>query len=220
MIILALDTSTSGCSAALWQDGIILARRGALMERGQSEALMPMVIAVMAEAELDFAALDLVAVTVGPGAFTGIRIGLATARAIGLAADIPVAGVTTTEAIAHAVTAEERRGRPLLVAVDARRADVFVQLFPADEPAAPPVARLPAAAAELGGGALLLAGDGATRLAALMPQAQLSAASPAPDAAVVADLAARHWKDGRALPPTPLYLRPPDVTLPPTGRSP
>ena len=76
MIVLAMDTSTSACSAALWADGRILARRLSPMARGQSEALMPMVAEVMAEAGLDFKALDLLAVSVGPGAFTGLRIGL------------------------------------------------------------------------------------------------------------------------------------------------
>jgi len=222
MIVLGLDTSASGCSAAVWRDGGVLARRFALMGRGQSEALMPMVTAVMAEAGLDFAAPTLVAVTVGPGAFTGIRIGLATARAIGLAAGIPVAGVTTTEAIAHGVPEAERRGRPLLVAVDAKRADVFAQVFAADlSAAAPPTALLPEAAAALvGGAAVLLAGDGASRLAALLPLAEMSAAAPTPDAAVVAGLAARRWREGRALAPAPLYLRPPDVTPPPGYRPP
>ena len=100
MRLLALDTATSACSAALWQDGTVLARHLQPMARGQSEALLPMVAAVMAEAGLAFADLDLLAVTVGPGTFTGIRIGLAAARGLALATGLPLAGIATTEAVA------------------------------------------------------------------------------------------------------------------------
>ena len=96
--ILALDAATTACSAALWVDGKIVARRFQAMNRGQAEALLPMVAEVLAEAQMTKP--DLIAVTVGPGAFTGIRIGLAAARGLGLAWNIPVAGISTTLALA------------------------------------------------------------------------------------------------------------------------
>lgn len=217
MIILAFDTSTAACSAAVWRDGEILARRFAPMARGQSEALVPMIVAVMAEAGLSYAELTLIGVTVGPGAFTGVRIGLATARAMGLATGRPVAGLLTTEAIAHNVPEAERKARTVLVAVDAKRADVFVQPFDADLTALSEVrGMLPEAAPQLGYGAPLLVGDGAARVLPHLPGAVVSEALGVPDAAVVAAVLARTWPDGRALPAEPVYLRPPDVTLPGT----
>ena len=82
MKILALDTATSSCSVAIWADAVKAARATA-MERGHAEALMTMVVEAMAEAGVAFPDIDLVAVTVGPGSFTGLRIGLAAARGMG-----------------------------------------------------------------------------------------------------------------------------------------
>lgn len=188
------------------------------MARGQAEVLMPMILATLADARVGWPDIDLIGVTVGPGTFTGLRIGLAAARGIALAGGLPVAGVTTCEAIAHGVPAEERRGRTLLVVVDSKRADLFVQPFAEDlTPLGPPAGRRPEDAARLVEGPLLLAGDGASQLLALRPDAALASGSGFPDAAVVAALAEQRFAEGLALPPDPLYLRPPDVTLP--GRS-
>lgn len=215
MKVLALDSTTSACSAALWLDGDVRARRFALMARGQSEVLIPMVSQVMDEAGEDFAGLDLLAVTVGPGAFTGIRIGLAAARALALAAKKPLAGISTMEAVAAAIPAPERAGRTLLVAMDSKRDDIWVQAFAADlTPLCDPRALLPADAAASVAGPVLLAGDAAALVAPFLPHAPLSAAPGCPDAAIVAGLAAARWLAGTALAPEPLYLRPPDVTMP------
>ncbi len=92
---------------------------------------MPMIQGVMEEAGLAWADLALIGVTVGPGAFTGIRIGLAAARGMALAGGFAIAGVGSCEAVAHAVPAEERRGRSLLVAIDSKRSDLFFQTFDA-----------------------------------------------------------------------------------------
>ena len=214
MLVLAIDTSTSACSAALWRDGTILAHRLRDMARGQSEVLIPMVAEVLAEAGLGFAALDLLAVTVGPGAFTGLRIGLAAARGLALASGLPLAGVTTPLAVAAAVPAAERQGRIIVAAVDSRRDEAWVQAF--DENLAPRgevEALLPEQAASRFSGPVVLVGDAAPRLLALMPQAMMASSPGWPDAAVVAPLAAELWAKGEALAPEPLYLRPPDVTL-------
>ena len=103
MKVLALDTATASCSVAVMCDGDIRARQFTTMDRGQAEALMPMVEWAMAEARLDFRNLDLVATTVGPGSFTGLRVGLAAARGLALAARLPIVGVTTLEALVHGV---------------------------------------------------------------------------------------------------------------------
>lgn len=214
MNVLAFDCSTHSCSAAVRGAGRLLARRAEVMARGQAEVLMPMVEAVLAEAGLDWPSIGLIGVTVGPGAFTGLRIGLAAARGMALAGRLPVAGVTTFDAIAHAVPPDQRRGRILLVAIDSKRADLLVQPFDDELRAlAEPVSVLPAAAARLFDGPLLLAGDAAARLSVERPDAALASAAGSPDAAVVALLAEARFAAGLALPPHPLYLRPPDVTV-------
>jgi tRNA threonylcarbamoyladenosine biosynthesis protein TsaB len=208
MKILALETSGASCSVAVLAAGVIAAHRREAMLRGQSEALLPMVRDTMREAGLGFAALDLVAVTVGPGAFTGIRIGLAAARGIGLAAGKPVLGITTFDAIGEAA------GWPpcLLAAVDSRREDVvFLQMLPDGAPA--PVAP-DAVARWVPPGPIPVAGDAAERVAALLG-ARAELLDALPDATAVARLAAKRGRPGEALaPPRPLYLRAPDTTVP------
>lgn len=212
MKVLALDSATSACSVALWADGNVLARRFSAMARGQSEALVPMVAEILDEAGLSFSGLDLLAVTVGPGAFTGIRIGLAAARGLALATGLPLAGVTTLEAVAAGVPMAERAGRTLIVALDSKRDEMWVQAFAEDlAPLSAPEALLPERIAGRFPGPLVVAGDCAQRFAS--GQVALSQAPGLPDAAIVAALAARHWQDGTALAPAPLYLRPADVTI-------
>lgn len=217
--VLAFDCSVSACSAAVVGDGAVLAWRFAAMARGQSEALMPMIQDCLATAGLGWSDVGLVGVTVGPGSFTGLRIGLAAARGIALAGGIPLAGVTSCEAVAHAVPDAERKGRTILVAIDGKRADLFAQPFSEDlRPLADPAALMPDEAARLAAGPVVLAGTAAGRLAASLPGAVLSAASGIPDARVVARLALARWQAGTALAPVPLYLRPPDVTMPGAAR--
>lgn len=215
MIVLAMDTSTSACSAALWTEGRVLARRLKVMGRGQSEVLMPMVADVLAEAGLGFADLSLLAVTVGPGAFTGLRIGLAAARGLALATGLPLAGVSTTLAVAAAVPAEERAGRAILAALESHRDDKWLQLFDASlTPLSEIRALVPERAAELATGPVVVTGDCAALVAPHLADARMASGPGHPDAALVAELAAGLWAEGKALPPEPLYLRDADVTLP------
>ena len=218
--ILALDSATSSCSAALWSDGTVLAERFAFMERGQSEALMPMIRTVLAEGDLRFDDLDLIAATVGPGAFTGLRICLATARALALAAHLPVVGVTTFEVVA---VAQDPINMPLLVAIDSKRTDCYIQLFDKNLAAlGEPKAVLPAAvAAMLPSGGVALAGTAADEVAIALAASGFEAnrlrGHDFPHAVQVARLAAKRAdrtmpRYGEA-PPEPLYLRPPDVTV-------
>lgn len=226
MQVLALDAATNACSAALWRDGAIVARRFEAMVRGHAEVLMPIVQAVAGEAGIAANAVDLFAVTVGPGAFTGIRIGLAAARGMALAAGRPCLGVTTMAAVAEAVPEAERQRAPLLVALETKRADVYAQFFAPDltpfaEARALPVGELVATAHTLGRH-FVLVGDAAARVAGPLAEAGLaldhSGTPGVPDAAVVAAIAARRWQAlGRPAmlePPRPLYLRAPDVTFP------
>lgn len=216
MIILAIDASTSACSAALLRDGQIAAHTSALMARGQSEALLPMVATVMTEAGQAFAGLDLIAVTVGPGAFTGLRIGLAAARGLALACGRPLAGLPTPLVVAAAVPEAERANHVLVVALDSRRDLPWVQFFTPDLVPLGPVEALDpvAVAARLSGRPALIAGDAAIGLAATLPGARVASSPGWPEARWLAILAADRWPRGETLPPEPLYLRAPDVTLP------
>lgn len=222
MLVLALDAAMSACSAALWSNSRTLARIVRPMERGHAEALMPMVERVMAEGGRTYAELDLVAATVGPGAFTGIRIGLAAARGIALAAQKPCAGVTTLEVLAAAAQVAHKGA--VLAAVESRRTDVFVQAFdgsgvPLGEAAAlPPEGLAEFVRAHSLAPGFVLAGDGAARAAAALARAGLEAAicesASVPDPVLVAAIAAARHGQASALAPKPFYLRAPDVTFP------
>lgn len=229
MKLLAIDTASSACSAALLSGDRIVAARSETMERGHAEALVPMVADILASASANCPGgvmdLDCLAVTVGPGAFTGVRIGLATAGGMAAAAGLPLVGLTTLEVVA---AAEPSEGRPLLVALNSKRRDVYVQLFDAGGHAlTAPQALLPEAIPSLLPGApIALTGDGCAPVADVLRDAgydvrQLSGPGR-PDAAVLARLAAARTGDGTTLPapgtvPRPLYLRAPDVTLPKSG---
>jgi tRNA threonylcarbamoyladenosine biosynthesis protein TsaB len=225
--LLALDAAGSACSAAAWRSGAVVAHRLEAMSRGQSERLMPMIEEVMDEAGLAYSALDAIAVTRGPGAFTGVRIGLAAARGLALAWDRPIIAVSTLEAVAAATADAERRDRTILVLLDAKRADLYVQAFDPDlAPLSDPEALAPEMIVQgLPPGPLLLAGDGIGQarraLDALGRDLLVSRAPALCDAAQVAALAAcRALPAADAPAPTALYLRAPDVTPPPAARSP
>jgi tRNA threonylcarbamoyladenosine biosynthesis protein TsaB len=224
--LLAFDAAGAACSAAVWAEGGLAARRFVEMRRGQSEHLMPMIEAVMAEGGLAYGELDLIAVTRGPGGFTGVRIGLATARALALAARRPLLGIDNFTVVAAGLTAEQRRGRTLAVLLDAKRSDLYAAVYDADgRLRQPPTALAPAAlAAQLPDGPLLLAGDAVDQIRPLLAarQGEIEVAREArlADAAVLADLAAATpLSEVPEAAPEPLYLRPPDVTPPRQGRS-
>jgi len=219
--ILAFDTAMSACSAALWENGAVCARRFEAMARGQAEALVPMITDLMDEAGIKFSGLDLIAVTVGPGAFTGLRIGLAAARGMALAAAVPCLGITTLEAVAEGVPEEERTGAPLLVVLTTKRQDVYAQVFDARlAPLSSPRVLLPDKLMEMvPAGRVVVAGDAAGEVVALLGtrgiDAAPSTAAGLPDAAMIAAIAARRWTPGdEVAAPTPLYLRPPDAKIP------
>jgi tRNA threonylcarbamoyladenosine biosynthesis protein TsaB len=217
--VLAFDTAGNGCSAAVLRDGEVAARRFAAMARGQSEQLLPMIDTVLGEASVAIATLDLIAVTVGPGAFTGLRIGIAAARGLALASGVPALGITSFAAVAAQVPRAALAGRPLVVALDSRRAELYLQAFdtggvPLGDGALVPPADL---AGWVPSGPLLLVGDAAPTLATALAGRHPEVV-PGPgiaDAADIARLAASAWRPGlRPEPPRPLYLRAPDTTAP------
>src|SRR6516162_1830595 len=129
-VVLAFDSAGSTCSVAVAVGDTILCAERILTVHGQAEALLPMVDAAMRKAAVPPAGLDLIATTVGPGSFTGIRVGLAAARGIALATDARLIGVTSFVATA-AGTAQSNLSetRFLLVALESRREDLYIQFF-------------------------------------------------------------------------------------------
>lgn len=224
MRILALDSSGAACSAALWAEGAVRARRFEALERGHAERLIPLVLETMADSDVGLGAVDLFAATTGPGGFTGLRVGLATLRGLALAAGRPMLGVTSLEALAHGTLPRERRARRLLVLIESKRAELYAQAF--DETLAPESAALAlspeALATRFGDRPLLLAGDGASRARGTFEAAGLDVREASTlslvDAAVVAALAAERAAEARAEPPKALYLRAPDAM--PSGSPP
>jgi tRNA threonylcarbamoyladenosine biosynthesis protein TsaB len=217
--ILAFDCATIRCSAVVWEDGSVRARAASDRPHGATEALVPMLQRVLAAASVSLQDMDRLAVTVGPGHFTGLRAGLAVARGLVLATGLPAVAVTTLEAVAAAVAPELRRERTVLAAIDSKRAEPYLQVFSGDlEPLSPAVARVPdefARSHHLPAD-VLVAGDAAGPLADALRLAGrnpfLATSDPQPDAAVVAAIAAaRAPVDG---PLRPFYLHPPAVKLP------
>ncbi len=198
------------------------------MDRGHAEILMPMIVGTLARAGLGFAGIAALAVTVGPGSFTGIRIAVAAARGLALALDRPVLGVTTLEAVAQDAL-DSRDGRTAaacLVALDTRREDLYVQMFAPDgAPRTRPEAAMPQTiAARVKQPDLLVAGNRAARIAPLLRARGLRPVTAAgdgnPDAGVVARIAEGRLASGAAMrdfPAAPLYLRAPDAVRPVDG---
>ena len=208
MIVLCLDTCLSACSVAVLDGDRVLAHASEVMARGHQERLAPMAEAVMAKAQLPFSALDRIGATVGPGSFTGLRVGVAFAKGLASALGVPAVGIGALEALAA-----EARGL-VFAAIDARREQVYLQGF--DEGAAlmaPDVLPVGVAAARLAdvrqGRSVTLIGSGAPLLADAAPGARVILAGGC-DARTVARLAAARAPG----PLLPLYLRAPDARLP------
>jgi tRNA threonylcarbamoyladenosine biosynthesis protein TsaB len=224
-LLLAIETTGSACSVAIGRGAEVIAAERLAMRYGHGEALLPMIDRVLAAAALPRSALDGIAVAVGPGGFTGIRVGLGAAHGIALALDARLIGITSFAAVAACLPAGSRI---VLVALDSRREDLYVQLFDGAtaKPLAEPAAVLPETLARYVGGSVssgsvLLAGDMAeTARSALGGHFDVELASgSAPDARGVLLAASRQAERGARLDAArALYLRPPDVMLPKTRR--
>jgi tRNA threonylcarbamoyl adenosine modification protein YeaZ len=214
MLVLAIDTALDACSAVVLDTarGAIVSRESLPMVRGQAEVLMPLVQRVMEQAGVAFAALDRIAVTVGPGSFTGLRVGIAAARGIALAAGKPAVGLSTLAAFAAPHIAADEFA--VVAAIDARHGHVYLQVFgPAGRTLiAPRVAPL-AEAVAVSLGAKCITGTGAEMIAAAWPEdeprPEIIDMRAAPDIDWVARLGAAARDNQGA--PKPLYLRAPDA---------
>jgi tRNA threonylcarbamoyladenosine biosynthesis protein TsaB len=216
MLILALDTALDACAAAVLDTRAskLIAAESQAMKRGHAEALMPLIGRVMKESGLPFAALDRIAVTTGPGSFTGLRVGLSAARGIGLAASKPVVGLTTLSAYAAPVVSESGEN-PIISAIDARHDQIYFQVVSSNGSSLvrPKIAPITEAFEAARFGPPHLVGNAAQILADRWP----SDAPPpfkvealaAPDIIWVAWLGAA--VDPATAPPKPFYLRAPDA---------
>jgi tRNA threonylcarbamoyladenosine biosynthesis protein TsaB len=216
MRVFAIDTALEACSAAVLdtERDEIVARESIPMARGHAEALMPLIARVIEAAKLDFKQIDRFAVTTGPGSFTGLRVGIAAARGLGLAAGKPVVGLSTLAALAAPLIAEDD-SIPVVAAIDARHDHVYLQVFAAGGRTlvTPRVVPLGEALQLARGGAPRIIGSGAKLLAALWlgpdrPPTSVEAA-PAPGIEWVARLGASAVES--TSPPKPFYLRLPDA---------
>src|SRR3979490_2165233 len=119
MLILAIDTALDACAAAVLDtaQNRLIAQESLAMKRGHAEALMPLIARVMKESGIAFASLDRIAVTTGPGSFTGLRVGLSAARGLALAANKPAVGVTTLTAYAAPIVSQTA-DQPVIAAFD------------------------------------------------------------------------------------------------------
>ncbi|MFI5015003.1 MAG: tRNA (adenosine(37)-N6)-threonylcarbamoyltransferase complex dimerization subunit type 1 TsaB [Hyphomicrobiales bacterium] len=212
MIVLALDTALAACSVCLFDSDRdkVLASESAILGRGHAEALLPMLERVVAKLDGGWEGIARIGVVVGPGSFTGLRVGIAAARAAALATGRPAVGVTTLTALAAPLVGISD-GAPIAAAIDAKHGNLFFQVFspegrPLDEPAALP---LEEAAFRIGERPIHLVGSGSSALQAALSRAggvvKSSLAEAVPDIVCVAKLAAD--ADPRRAPPNPLYIK-------------
>lgn len=212
--LLAIDTAQANCAVAvltLTDGGETLVSRSEAIGRGHAEALMPMIEAVMGEAGVTFADIDRIAVTCGPGSFTGLRVGLSVARGFALVRQIPAVGISVLDGLA----AEARSGadgRPVLAVLEAREDEIYAAFY--DETGHPAGEPEVALRHDLAGRItpdMVLTGSAAPALAQACGLAgvKVHGTATVPDIATVARLGAAAQASG--LPPVPLYLRPPDA---------
>ena len=214
MRLLVIDTALGACTAVVFEDDRPLAVRFEPMTKGHQERLGGLVRDVMAEAGGGFDSLDRIGVTVGPGSFTGLRVGLAFAQGLGAALDRPVVGISALDALAASL--DDAAG-PVAALIDARRGQVYARLFTNGAVLGPDEAlSLEQAArriAEIGPNVALIC-NGAAVLAEDFPDLKFAriddrvAPSPEALARLTADA------DPATHPPRPLYLRAPDATPP------
>ncbi|NEI68425.1 tRNA (adenosine(37)-N6)-threonylcarbamoyltransferase complex dimerization subunit type 1 TsaB [Rhizobium lusitanum] len=207
MIVLALDTAGVDCAAAVYDSGSdsVMGEVTETIGRGHAEHLMHVVDEALAKANVALSAIERVVVTVGPGSFTGIRIGVAAARGFALSLNVPAVGVTTLEVMAAAAR-EQNPGKSVLAAIDAKREEIYLQSFdadgdPLDEARAVTIDEARTIAAAFDG---IVTGTAIARLSDAPPAER-------PDAFPIAIVARLGAGKPAGEKPKPLYLRGPDA---------
>lgn len=221
MQVLALDTAMNGCAAGVFNNDTgdcfsVVESMG----RGHAEKLVPIIQDTLIKARIDFQDLGLIATTVGPGAFTGLRIGLSTARSLGLALNIPVVGVTTLSVLVAAYLSRHETDKNILVLIETKRTDFYGQLFSSEghtlsDPFALSADSIAAVYLEQ---PVVLIGDANARFVSLLGGGQkdmvmLETGYEIPDPAFIARIGYALWESGDTdTMPEPLYLRDADVS--------
>lgn len=212
--ILSIDTVFGACAVGVIADDNVASRTIA-MQRGQSEQLMPMILDVVAESGITLQNLDLIVVNVGPGSFTGVRIGIATARGIALGLNIPVQGVCAMDALADmaSINGKRRDDKEMRVAINSQRGDYFIGDYAAGmmPPIDPDGIKI---MSDITGGAVLVVG---TEIIFEPGLAELDVGTAVPYPIVLARLGLRLYamagflSHGKA---DPLYLRDAEISIP------
>lgn len=218
MKILAIDTALDACQAAVFDshDEKLLAILSHEMQRGHAEALIPVIDNVMKAAGVDFADLDRIATTVGPGSYTGLRVGISAAKGIALATNKPTVGITTLAALSAPLIADDA-AVPVVAAIDARHGNLYFHMAGAGQRVllSPRVAPLEEAILTVSSGPVRFTGPAAALLASKWPRST----GTAPVSVDVRTKPSIEWvarlgvlAEPIRAPAKPLYLRAPDVT--------
>ena len=214
MKLLAIDTSANLCAACVFDAdaGAEIARAVRDIGKGHAEILMDVIAEALGAASLAFTDIGAVAVSVGPGSFTGVRVGVSVARGLALALQVPAAGVSTLEALAfeaRALTGD----KPVLTVIDGGRDGIYAAVYDgfAKIVYAPVVAKFDEISALVTDSVSVLAGSAARRVAASIPSRSFlfGPELPTADIATYARVALANGFDGGK--PRPLYLRAPDA---------
>ncbi len=220
--ILAIDSTLRRCSVALWQSQSVIAEAEETTPNRQAARLIPLIEQMLDKNKVNYSDISAIACTIGPGSFTGIRIGLATAKAIALAANLPLMGVTTLEAIAWQAAQTAEDNNKITIAMNAYRGEIYLQSFlwqrgrlmPLTQPQALAVDNALTALPDEG----FLAGDAQSLLidSATASKKNLSPCpeTTQPTASAIAELAAQEQRFAPGREVHPLYIRPPDAKLP------
>ena len=220
--LLSIDCTGQNCSSALLEKDYVSAAESLPLARGHASHIVPQVARVVSAAGISMARIDHIVTPIGPGSFTGLRVGLAAARGLGLALDIPVSGVRVGDVLLDQMAARKTPLTWQLAVLDGKRAEPFVQFRDPEtaDVSAPFTATKIALQQHLAkafGRPLQLAGNGSEKLLPLLAAAGFTdvniITNELPDAASIGLWAWQRFQRGQAFwPPTPLYVRPPDVS--------
>ena len=215
MIILTFDTTMSTCSALIQNNGIIVSKFNQTVIHGQSELILSAIEEILRSAKINYFDIDKVGVTLGPGSFTGIRVGIATARALGLTNKIKCMGFSTTSILAReALIRCAKKPKPIAVVIDARREEVYFQRFNKESlPIEDPRCLLPRETAEIiNSDDYYLIGDKIDKILPFLNSQPEYHITDSPDMGILADIIHNNINIHTEI--KPLYVRPPDTKTP------
>ncbi len=215
MILLVVDTALDACAAAVVRTddgGRSIVAESETIGRGHAERLMAVIGRAVERAGIGLADVDAFAASIGPGSFTGIRVGVAAVRGFAVATGRPAIGVSSLDALAREAAAVAP-GRPILAVLDARKDEVYARTYAADlAPLGPPtVVGVDVAIDEARRNGAVVVGSGAPLLAPRAPDLAVAGSQRFAAIETLAGLAADRFAAGDRTPPAPLYVRPPDA---------